>query len=66
MAQPIYEPAPAMGGSAAPSAMGLPPKAANNNTRNIAISCGCLTLCLCAVIAVVAYNYLPGFLATLQ
>lgn len=54
MAQPIYEPA--MAGSPAPSAMGLPPKA-NNNTRNIAIGCGCLSLCLCATIAVLASQW---------
>ena len=50
MAQPIYEPAPAAAppmGSAVPPAP-LPQKAANNNTRNIAIGCGCLSLCLCA------------------
>src|SRR5688572_21786037 len=45
MAQPIYEPPPA---AAPPMGSPLPQKAANNNTRNIAIGCGCLSLCLCA------------------
>jgi predicted component of type VI protein secretion system len=70
MAQPMYEPAaappPPPMGTAAPPAP-LPQRAANNNTRNIAIGCGCLTLCLCALGAVVAsqwgtiMNMLGGF-----
>ena len=60
MAQPIYEPAPAAPppmGAAAPPPAPLPQKAANNNTRNIAIGCGCLTLCLCALGAVLASQW---------
>jgi predicted component of type VI protein secretion system len=59
MAQPIYEPAaaPPPMGTAAPPPAPLPQRAANNNTRNIAIGCGCLTLCLCALGAVLATQW---------
>jgi hypothetical protein len=59
MAQPIYEPAPAPAAAPPMGSMGspLPQKAANNNTRNIAIGCGCLSLCLCAVAAVLASQW---------
>lgn len=65
MAQPIYEPAMAGSAAPAPSAMGLPPKAANNNTRNIAIGCGCLSLCLCVTAVVLAYNFWPNITAAI-
>ena len=63
MAQPIYEPPPAMGSPVPPAP--LPQKAANNNTRNIAIGCGCLSLCLCVTALGLAWNFWPAIATAL-